>query len=90
MFQATGKSAEVRVGGRVAATLGDWQLQTMGGGAWTFSATATTLDDFLMDSGGPFSLRVNVGKKIWRFDNVDIINSGGSLTVLGHNRPEIL
>jgi len=93
-MRAVGKEGQIRVGGRVAAELGDWTLTTSSTeeGRWALSAAPKSgggVDNMLLDSGAPIELRLTVASHTWRWKNVTL---GGRdpITIYGSGHPEII
>src|SRR5262245_39361857 len=57
LFKLAGAGGEVRAGGRIAATLGPWLYRATPGG-WFVGAGLVTQNDYLLDHGAEFELRL--------------------------------
>lgn len=66
-----GQSGEVRVGGRVAAGLRDWTLKPEAGN-WRVVAMLVDINPLYLDSPAPKELRLQMGKRFWRWRNVSL------------------
>jgi hypothetical protein len=91
---AVGQAGQVRVGGRVAAELGAWTLHTTGHGPegtpqWEVAAPVKTFDDWLLDAGGIFELRLEIGQRIWRWKGVNVFGRD-QMVINGEGHPERL
>jgi hypothetical protein len=86
---AKGPGGEIRVGGRIAATLSKWELETIGG-AWICSAEMADISEALLEHPSPKELRLSFGPDLtWRFKGVtDVVPSGAAVTITGAMRPE--
>jgi hypothetical protein len=92
MFEAAGVRGQVRVGHRVALTLGQWSLRQqrdqIGDVRATVQATVVDRDEF-WSAQGPQDLYLDMGRAWWRWRHVVVIGEGSvSLTVRGD--PEIM
>ena len=98
-FKATGVGGGLTVGGRPAATLGKWTVETHaaadGAGAdavpWTLRATLTERDDHWLEAASEFDLRLDLNTTRWRWRRlpaVQVVAAGDDLTVTGHGAPE--
>lgn len=63
---ATGNGGELRVGGRVAAHLGDWSMER-DGGAWVIHAALVEPNPLWLGQAARYDLRLNVGAAVWRW-----------------------
>lgn len=70
-MKMSGVRGEVRVGGRVAANLGRWSFDGTSKD-WTVEATATDIDEYWIESGGPFDLHLHIGENIRRYRDVRV------------------
>lgn len=86
---AAGKAGEVRVGGRVAATLTDWRLAPVAGGYEIVAALADPVDLYL-DSPAVKELRLTVGKRYWRWRGVELTRAGVIATMRAHGDWDVL
>lgn len=75
-----GASGRLIVGGREAATLGDWTMEARAVGGCDIVAKVAARDDYWMQSGAGFSLTLDIGKhaRTWRdvvvHDNGALVN----------------
>ena len=92
-MKAVGKEGQLRVGGRVAADLGDWSLTTSSSeaGKWALSAAVRNggVDNMLLDSGAPVELRLTVASHEWRWKGVTVAGRD-PVAVYGEGHPEII
>lgn len=84
MFQVSGESGEVKVGYEVAARLGRWRLD----GA-RLEAQADDVNQFWIDSDGPFTVRLKMGRRYWVWKTVDLLDGGSPLSVRVHGAPVV-
>jgi hypothetical protein len=85
-FQARGVSGEVRLGYQTVARLGAWTLD----GTGRIDSTSTERNDFRLEQGGPFSVRLTVGAKVWAWREADLLDATGTRMVLRANgSPEV-
>jgi hypothetical protein len=68
VIEVRGVSGEVRRGYRVVARLRSWHLD----GHQKLSATATDVDGFLVEDGGPYAVVLDVGKRQWVWPTVEV------------------
>ena len=67
MIEVRGVSGEIRKGYRAVARLRSWHLADQ-----KLSATATDLDDFVIEQGGPYAVVLHIGNKQWVWPSVDV------------------
>jgi hypothetical protein len=84
-MRMTGVRGEVRVGGRVAASLARWSFDGTPE-HWEVEATPSMVDEFWLDSGGPFDLHLHIGSSIRTYRNVQV--SGRSTLYISEGVPE--
>lgn len=80
---ADGKLGEVRVGGRVAATLTDWVLRPDGAGGYRVVAMLVNPNPLFMDAPHPKELRLQMGKRFWRWRDVSIETDAHGRVAIG-------
>jgi hypothetical protein len=89
---ASGSGGVLRVAGREAARLGRWSLAYTAEG-WRLTAPLVQHDPHWLESGGPFLLRVIVGKAgVWTWRGLSAERVGwdaDSVTVTGEGEPEV-
>jgi len=85
-LQMTGQSGQLRAGGRVAANLGRWSMRDSDD-TWTLECQPVEVNDYWLDNGTSFELRLDVGRRIWRWRDVTV---SGRLTIHAVGRPEFL
>ena len=85
-FEATGSAGELRVTGRMAASLGEWSAERSRG-EWSGHATVTDITPFY-GMTDQYELRLFVGKRTWRWRRVDV-SGEGSVQFRAHDNPEI-
>ena len=89
-LHVTGKSGQLRVGGRVAASLGDWTLDAEPPKEeWALTGRVTGRDDMLLESGVPIELRLQLTNDTWRWRNVQV-DGYDVVTVRGTGEPEVI
>lgn len=88
-FVVTGASGSLRVGGRVAATLTHWEARS-GEQDTTITARLEEKDDYWLDSGGPYELRLVLSRSTWRWRNVSPALDATTLTARVTTPPEEL
>lgn len=79
---ATGAAGEIRVGGRPAAGLRDWALRPQEAGRFALSGSLVDPVDLLLDCGRPVEVRLDVGKRIWRWRGGQLARHGAAATVV--------
>lgn len=67
MIEVRGVSGEIRKGYRVVARLRSWHLADR-----KLSASATDLDTFVIEHGGPYAVVLNIGKQQWVWPSADV------------------
>lgn len=84
-MEIKGKGGVVRVGGRTAATLGEWSLEGAPT-AWTLHAELLHHNVLWLGGDGPFELRLHLVTGQWRWRGIrpQIVN--GALYVTGTER----
>lgn len=82
MFQAGGVSGEVKSGYQTVARLGRWTWD-----GHTVSATASDVNTFFLEMGGPVTLRLQAGRKWWVWRSAEIVGREPFL-VRVHGAPE--
>ncbi len=91
-FVAKGQSGSLRVGGRAAASLGEWTFtagqEGQDGGAWRVTAAVAAADPYWLDRGGPYELRLTLSKSTWRWRTVQASVDQQSATITGTGDPE--
>ena len=85
-MKMTGKTGQLKVGGRHAATLGRWSFDGNDHG-WTLEADTVAIDDYWFATSGPFTLHLEVGKQIWKWRGVTVTGQS-RVTVSGVGRHE--
>lgn len=96
MVIARGRYGWLLSGARVVAALGRWALSILPNEAdpetarWTVTAVARTSDTYLLERGGPFELRLQIGQSTWRWREADASVIGEEAAVTGRGRPEVL
>jgi hypothetical protein len=88
-FTATGATGEIRVGGRVAAQIGKWQLMAAGGNAYTVIGPTVEVNEFLLFGENKKELRLPVGAKEWRWRDVSVGFDGSQVTVVVTGKPDV-
>ena len=84
-MKARGTAGQLRVGGRMAATLGAWSHEGTAA-EWQVEAETLDIDEYLFESGGPFHLRLYVGEQIWQWRGVTV-SGRERVTITGEGRP---
>jgi hypothetical protein len=88
MVTANGAGGELRLAGRVAATLGAWTLQRSEGGA-VLTATLATQDAYWLSQGERFELRLPLGNvRLWRWRRATVRLDGNRATIHMEGNPE--
>jgi hypothetical protein len=82
-----GKSGLLLAAGRTAAVLGDWTLDGASN-EWTFNAAVRTIDEYWFDSADKFTLAIDVGERVWRWQVGKPELSDGKITLSGAGAPE--
>lgn len=91
LMHADGLTGEVRVGGRVAAGLANWSLRPANPEKaiirdWYLRATLVDPVPVFLTGGGRVEARVQIGKTIWRWREVElceVVGNGVTLAVHG-------
>lgn len=83
-----GHAGALRVGGRLAATLGRWTYEGTPEG-WTVLARLVSRDEHWLRSRGAFLLTIEVGKGHWRWRGVRIQIEGANVRVGGSGPPTL-
>ena len=84
-MEIKGKGGSVRVGGRSAATLGEWSLE----GAptdWTLHAELLQHNPLWLAGNGPHELRLSLVTGYWRWRDVPVQVLNGALYVTGKEK----
>jgi hypothetical protein len=91
--RARGVAGELRAGYHVAAWLGLWGLSVRDDvipvGEWACDAEVLARDDYWLEHGGPITLVLEVGPRIWKWRDVGIEDDGTKLRINGTGRPEV-
>lgn len=87
--RARGQSGDVRVGGRMAATLGPWRMRRESG-AFTVTAAVVASHPVWAHGVGPYELRLDMGRCIWRYCGVSIQIEGERIVIEGAGSPEVI
>lgn len=89
---ANGSGGVLRVAGREAARLGRWELAYTAEG-WRLTAPLVQHDPYWLESGGPYLLRLLVGKSgVWTWRGLPQERVGWDatgVTVTGEGEPEV-
>ena len=72
-----GFSGELRIGGRCAAKLGNWELRPCEGAA-RVSAALLEKDDFWLEQDGSFTLVLSWGTRERRWRNITVLATVGN------------
>ncbi len=86
---ASGTTGEVRVGGRVAAGLRDWSA-AVDGECWTIRAALADANPVYLDGPARKEVRLNLGKRIWRWRDVHLHHDGTTAVIEAHGEFEHL
>ncbi len=96
MIVARGVRGELRVGYHVAAWLGAWEVtiaeDRFVDGRWTATAEVLGADQYLLEAGGQFELRLAMGERWWVWADVGGPLAGvgrGPLTIRGRGGPQV-
>jgi hypothetical protein len=76
---------QVTIAGRTAARLGRWELKTVGS-SFIVEAAVTESDDYLLSMPSKRGLRLNVGKNVYVWKNVEVGGGGDQLTISGSGK----
>lgn len=82
MLRVKGVEGEIRCGYQTAAKLGKWELQQP-----IVEAEPVTVSKFWM-SQTPLHLHLKVGKRTWRWHNVELVENGHRIRVRVHGAPK--
>jgi hypothetical protein len=85
---ASGRAGELRIGGRVAAELGPWEVER-GPKGWSGTLTAVNSNAVLLALPGPFEVRLTVGRKRWRWRAVTLTSDAPNLRMTANDDPSI-
>lgn len=77
---AVGSAGELRVAGQSAASITDWSAEPAPGG-WHIRASLAEVADLYLNSGAPVEVRLNIGRRIWRWRNVRVERTGPAATI---------
>jgi hypothetical protein len=87
--QATGVRGEIKVSGRSAATLGKWEWsRDKAKGAWSLTATALELDEWLMRYVDQAVIYLDTAKRRLVFRDAEITVGGKVINATGTGVPE--
>ena len=81
-MRMTGSGGELRAGGRLAASVGDWSF-TGTPEAWELTGTATEVDHYWLNAAAVHRLTLRVGTRRWRWPAVRAAVDGAELTITG-------
>ena len=70
-MKVTGVSGQLKVGGRVAASLGRWSYDGTPAG-WKVEADTSDVDEFWFDNERPMDLWLDVGQQAWKWRGVTV------------------
>lgn len=84
-FQASGVSGSVVYGYHVVARLSRWTLDAQD----QIRAKASDVNTFHLESGGPFTVRLDVGSREWVWQNAQVIQLTGEAVLLIHGSPQV-
>jgi len=88
-MEIKGRGGSVRVGGRAAASLGEWILE----GAvndWVLNAELKEHNPLWLTGTGPFELRLSLVKGQWRWREADVQVVNGAVRATGTERWELI
>lgn len=83
MLTARGGSGEVRKGYQVVARLGAWSLERD-----RIDAPVSDVNEFWLSQGGPFHVRVNLGKLSWVWREAEVQVHGAACFVRVSGSPD--
>jgi len=86
MSSVAGLKGQLLVGGRVAARLANWSLERRAEGA-IIHAQITERDIYWLDHASRFDLRLDIGKRGWRWRGVDVVVIEDSIRIEVRERP---
>jgi len=89
MLRANGRGGRLTVAGRPVAQLGEWHMETTGGG-WVLSADVESVDEYWTTSTTPMTLHLTVSTNDWRWKRTLATFSGDTVTVTGEGKPEVI
>jgi hypothetical protein len=78
MGKMAGKSGRLMVGGRVAATLADWEMEPREGYS-DIVAHVLSRDSFWLEHGEDFTLMLDVGTRVRVYKNPTVYVGGGDM-----------
>jgi hypothetical protein len=89
VFRAEGTKGKLLAGGREAATLGAWSLETAPGpdGGTTITATVTAKDGYWSEAAETFTVLLLLGSTRLRWASVSAAFSGNTVTIIAKGRP---
>jgi hypothetical protein len=88
MLKAQGTKGKLLAGGRVAAVLGSWTLESVPlTGNCRIMATVTERDEYWCDATDRFTVLLLLGVKSWRWVNASVAFSDDTAIITTKGRP---
>lgn len=88
ILTVTARAGELRIGGRVAASLSQGEVER-GPEGWSGTLTAVNPNAVLLALPGPFEVRLTVGRKRWRWRAVALTGEVPNLRMTANDDPSI-
>lgn len=80
-----GGLGELRSGYKVAARLNSWEMDESG----SVQATASDVNEFLLDQGGKLAVWLWVGKRAWVWRQAEVVARGTPFVLRVEGSPEV-
>ena len=83
-----GRQGRLKVGYRVAASLGAFELLPSAPGEWRVSAAVASVDAFWLSQSAARTLELEIGRQRWIWRDVSLAVAGDTVTGTVVGRPE--